>query len=191
MNLLGRKSAGLPPPTRIQVIPSPIPWRKPRPPGQCAFEILDDGLFTLESFNYEEKNVYDIKVRSTDFGGLWIEEEFKISVLDINDRPVAYDQTVITMRDKSVKVFLTGFDEDGDHLTFMVTNPPKFGTLSGVAPKVTYTPNQGYEGTDSFRFTANDGALTSKKAAVEITLESKWMIGYWIPIFIYSEQTLH
>jgi hypothetical protein len=152
-------------------------------PDNTSFEILGDRLLTLESFNYETKSSYEIRVRSTDFGGLWIEETFKISVEDINDRPVAYDQTVIATEDQPINILLTGFDEDGDSLTFSVTELPKFGALSGTIPNLTYTPDAGYVGFDSFKFTVSDTELTSEVATVSIEIGSKWTVQYYFPIF--------
>jgi hypothetical protein len=41
---------------------------------------------------------------------------------------------------------------------------PAHGTLSGTAPNVTYTPAANYNGSDSFTFKVNDGALDSTPA---------------------------
>jgi hypothetical protein len=44
-------------------------------------------LLTAASFNFEAKSSYSILVRSTDQGGLWIEQQFTITVTDGNDVP--------------------------------------------------------------------------------------------------------
>jgi hypothetical protein len=67
-------------------------------------------------------------------------------------------------------VVLTATDVDGNPLTFAVSNGPAHGTLSGVAPNLTYTPAPNYFGPDSFAFTANDGLATSAPASVSITV---------------------
>ena len=46
----------------------------------------DGTLKTAEVFDYETKAGYTIRVRSTDSGGLWIEEVFTI-ITDENDQP--------------------------------------------------------------------------------------------------------
>jgi len=44
------------------------------------------------------------------------------------------------------------------------------GTLSGVAPDLIYTPNPGFSGIDSFRYTVNDGQANANEATVTITV---------------------
>ena len=55
-------------------------------------------------------------------------------------------------------------------LTFAVSSDPSHGSLSGTAPDLTYTPDAGYEGTDSFSPTVSDGLATSASATVWITV---------------------
>jgi hypothetical protein len=86
--------------------------------------------------------------------------------------PVADDQSVTVDQDDSVAITLTGSDPDGDQLTFAVTGGPSNGALSGTAPNLTYTPNSGYSGSDSFTFVANDGTSDSAPATVSITVSA-------------------
>merc|ERR1711900_114225 len=44
------------------------------------------------------------------------------------------------------------------------------GTLSGTAPDLTYSPQEGYSGADSFTFSVNDGELDSEVVTVSITV---------------------
>src|SRR5205807_581557 len=57
-----------------------------------------------------------------------------------------------------------------DTLTYAVVTAPTHGTLSGVAPNLTYTPAAGYNGPDSFTFKANDGTVDSAAATVSLTV---------------------
>jgi hypothetical protein len=56
-------------------------------------------------------------------------------------------------------------------LILTVTAQPGHGTLSGTAPNLAYTPDPGYHGTDTFRYTASDGLATSAEATVTITIQ--------------------
>ena len=91
-----------------------------------------------------------------------------IQVLAVNLPPVALAQSVSTPGNTPVTVVLHGTDPDNDPLTFAVTTPPENGVLSGTAPTLTYTPNAGYAGNDTFEFTASDGQETSIHATVTI-----------------------
>ncbi len=93
-----------------------------------------------------------------------------ITVNPVNDAPVADPQSIATDENVPVLVTLTGSDVDGDNLSFGVSSAPLHGSLSGTAPDLTYTPDAGYEGTDSFSFTVSDGSLTSDPAIVSITI---------------------
>ncbi len=63
--------------------------------------------------------------------------------------------------------------------TFNVTVPPTHGTLSGTAPDLVYTPDEGFAGTDSLTFDATDqagitatGTITIEVIATEIVVDS-------------------
>jgi hypothetical protein len=93
-----------------------------------------------------------------------------ISVNPINDAPLANPQSVATQQDTPISVALSGSDGDGDALVFVVVAAPAHGTLSGAAPDLTYAPNAGYVGADSFTFTVSDGQTTSAPATVDLTV---------------------
>jgi hypothetical protein len=77
----------------------------------------------------------------------------------------------VTLNEDTTKaITLTATDVDGDPLTFTIVTPPAHGTLSGIAPSVTYVPAANYNGPDSFTFKANDGSLDSNIATVSLTV---------------------
>ena len=89
--------------------------------------------------------------------------------VDPNRAPTAQDVQVQAPYETATPVTLTGTDPDGDTLTY-TTGTPAHGTLSGTGVKLTYTPEDGYSGPDSFTYTANDGKLDSAVATVRITV---------------------
>src|SRR5207253_2959361 len=93
-----------------------------------------------------------------------------ITVNHVNHAPVANDQMVSTNQDTAKAITLSATDADSDGLTYTVVSGPAHGTLSGMAPNLTYTPNAGYFGPDSFTFKANDGTVDSNTATVSITV---------------------
>ena len=56
-------------------------------------------------------------------------------------------------------------------LTYSVVTQPSGGTLTGTAPNLTYTPNAGFSGADSFTFKAHDASLDSKTTTVSLTVK--------------------
>lgn len=87
-----------------------------------------------------------------------------------NQAPVADDQQVSTPQDTAVAITLTGSDADGDELSYAVADDPAHGSLSGDAPDLTYTPADGYHGSDDFTFTVDDGNGGSDTGTVSITV---------------------
>jgi hypothetical protein len=79
------------------------------------------------------------------------------TVVAPNAAPVATDQTIPVAFETATPVVLSGTDANSDALTFAVDAPPAHGDLTGTAPNLTYTPDAGYVGADSFTFTASDG----------------------------------
>ena len=58
-------------------------------------------------------------------------------------------------------------------LIVSVVQLPSHGKLSGQAPKLSYTPDSGFVGTDALIFAASDGTASSVKATVTITVTGK------------------
>ncbi len=97
----------------------------------------------------------------------------EITITDTGNRaPLANAQTIRVDEDASIAFTLTGTDPEGAALRFAIINTPTQGTLTGTAPALTYTPRANYHGSDSLRFTVNDGASTSAPATVEIQVRS-------------------
>ncbi len=100
-----------------------------------------------------------------------VQVDFQFDVV-ANLLPVAHDQEVTTKKDTVVNITLNASDPDGDALTFGLVTLPAHGTLSGTAPDLTYIPQSGFMGSDSFTFKANDGKADSNVATVAITVTS-------------------
>ncbi len=94
----------------------------------------------------------------------------------VPDAPVAIATTASTNEGVAVTVNLSATDVDSAGVTFAIATTPANGTLGAITPAgafaatVVYTPNPGFDGTDSFTFTASDGALTSAPATAGLTV---------------------
>ena len=111
-----------------------------------------------------------------------------ITINSINNKPVPTPQTSLkTNEDTPIEITHTGTDPDGDNLYFLIVTLPSNGKLedsgteitSGDLPKklitekVTYTPNDNFNGADSYTFKVNDGTVDSDTAAsIELTINN-------------------
>lgn len=93
-------------------------------------------------------------------------------VSPIDDAPVALPVIINTSEDASTAITLQGSDVDGDTLTYTITQQPTHGTLSGIAPQLTYTPQSNFHGNDSFQFTVSDGTTVTNAVSVQIAISS-------------------
>lgn len=86
--------------------------------------------------------------------------------------PVAQAQTVSTTPNTPVAITLIAAPSDGFSTTYATTFGPFNGTLTGRAPNLTYRPNVGYTGQDSFYFTADNGVGKSESVQVRINVRA-------------------
>jgi len=92
-----------------------------------------------------------------------------------NEPPVADKVYVSTEENKPIKIKLSGNDPDGNWfmqlmrpMTYSVITQPKYGTLSGIAPDLIYTPEPGFIGTDSFTYKMSDGTADSAASTASV-----------------------
>ncbi len=99
-----------------------------------------------------------------------------LTIHPVNDAPVAMNDIYITSEDTVLTVAAPGVlgndtDVDSAALTASRVNGPAHGTLTLNADgSLTYMPALNYNGSDSFTYKANDGALDSNIATVTITV---------------------
>ncbi|GEM_PF-969887 len=95
----------------------------------ASFTISGNQLLTAAAFNFEAKNSYSIRLRTTDQGGLWFENAFTISVTNVNEAPtdttlspgsVAENQPIGTI----VGTFSTVDPDIGSTFTYVLVDAP-------------------------------------------------------------------
>ena len=87
-----------------------------------------------------------------------------------NEPPEALPMTIyVEENSENNFVVLQGTDAEGDTLEYTNTEPT-YGTLTGTAPNLLYSPHPGYEGEDSFTFIVKDVFNESQEAVVTIVV---------------------
>ena len=95
-----------------------------------------------------------------------------ITILPINDAPIANNQSLVLDEDTFIDLVLTGSDVDSPNLSYTIDAQPNNGSLSGTAPNLRYSPNSDFNGSDSFTFNLYDGELVSNTATVELLVNA-------------------
>lgn len=92
--------------------------------------------------------------------------------LPTNRKPVATAGTFTIPHSTTTPITLHAKDPEGYSLGYSITQEPTHGKLSGVAPKLSYTPTYGYSGPDRFAFEVTDSEGQKASATVTLQIES-------------------
>ncbi|MFZ0428917.1 MAG: LamG-like jellyroll fold domain-containing protein [Acidobacteriota bacterium] len=136
--------------------PTPeLTWSTASGPGRVTFSSPHTAS-TLATFNVN--GVYVLTLTAFD-GEEFGSDSVTVSVSDstVNQPPVAYDQSVSVTRDIPKQIVLD-FDDSGGPAPYTFTyGSPGHGQLEGTGATVTFTPDRGYTGPDSFIWSVSDG----------------------------------
>ncbi|KHJ37007.1 hypothetical protein PBAC_27830 [Pedobacter glucosidilyticus] len=134
----------------------------------ASFTISGNQLKSNAVFNHEVKSSYNIRVRTTDAGGLTLEREFVINVSDVNEQPTlnAISNTAICYTTNAQKIVLGGITagaETSQTVTTTVSssnsamfNTLSVGSLSNGNADLNYTLANGATGTATITVTVTD-----------------------------------
>lgn len=120
-----------------------------------SFTISGGTLCTATSFDYETKNSYSIRVRSTDQTGLWYEKVFAIQISNVNETPTDISLSNSSVAEKQPSGTTVG--------TFGTTDPDSGNTFI-------YSLVSGTGEADNSSFAINGSTL---KTAVSFDYETK------------------
>ncbi|ARN56914.1 cadherin domain-containing protein [Sedimentisphaera salicampi] len=133
---------------------------------ESSFAIEGTSLKTAESFNYEEKSSYTVKVECTDSGSpaKSVTEEFEITIQDVNDKPVIDqgEQLAHESYDYVVNyINLSASDEDNttNELNWEISQDPNSNGNVSVKEddgRITLRSKDGYQGDYSFTVKVED-----------------------------------
>jgi hypothetical protein len=145
-------------------------------PNHGAVVVDADGTVTYTpavGFSGVDKFTYVAE----DEGGLTSEATVTVTVADSgsrNKRPVAVDDSASTVEGTAVTVAVlkNDSDPDSDVLTVSGADSSSNGTVAINGDNtVTYTPDDGFKGIDSFGYTISDGNGGSATASVTVTVK--------------------
>jgi hypothetical protein len=136
-----------------------------------SFTLNGDVVVSAGVFDFETRSIYTIRVRSTDSGGQVFEKALTIDVLDLDEAPVAVNDTATVVEDSSanaIAVLANDTDVDaGPKLVQSVTQPAHGSVvITGSGTGVSYTPATDYSGPDALTYTLDGGALASVSITV-------------------------
>ncbi len=94
-----------------------------------------------------------------------------VDVASVNDGPVAVDDSTTTDEDvaATIDVLVNDTDVEGDSLSVTAVGAPSHGTaVINPDDTITYTPDTGFSGEDSFSYTVDDGNGGTAQGTVSI-----------------------
>jgi len=150
---------------------------------ELTFEILSQSNPTLISCSIyshyidcstpasNQHGISEIMVKVSD-GIESVTDSFFMVVNSINDLPIANDDSAITNEDTSViiDVLANDYDVEGPVSLDAITIQPAHGTAVINDDKIDYTPDQNYNGQDSFEYKIRDFSDATATATVTITV---------------------
>lgn len=96
--------------------------------------------------------------------------DFTITISAVNDPPVASPRSATGDEDMQVTITLAATDPEGDMLSFKLGSMPSNGSVAIMGDQLVYTPQANFFGNDTFTVLANDGALDSAPANINVTI---------------------
>ncbi len=134
------------------------------------------GLITWTPTISQAGASFSVSVRVTDAINLFTKQSFSVAVARINHPPVATNDNYSVVQGSILSVAAPGIltndtDVDGNPLVAVLVGLPIHGVVTlNSNGSLSYTPNAGFSGTDSFTYQASDGALLSNVATVTVTV---------------------
>ncbi len=150
----------------------PVVFTLLTPPSNGSLIFNNDGTFTYtpdadylgdDSFTYQICDFFNVCDEATVF----------ITVIPVNDTPIAVDDEFVTDEDEvlTASVADNDSDPDGDDLTFSINLSPVNGSVSmNDDGTFTYTPNENFNGSDAFTYNVCDPDGTCDLGTVNITI---------------------
>jgi gliding motility-associated-like protein len=132
-----------------------------------------DGTFTYTP-DPDYSGTDSFEYTACDDNGNCVDATVTITVLPLNDSPIAIDDNYTTNENTPIDIDVSDNDVDFDSstLTYSVVTSPSSGNVVAInnAGEFTYTPNIDFSGNDSFVYEVSDGNGGTDQATVYITV---------------------
>lgn len=130
--------------------------------GDSIDYLPNEDFYGQDSFEYQV------------FNGIRYSQTALISIEVLNNtKPVVQNLEFNMFSDEMLQINLEGTDDDNDDLTYSVDTPSN-GSIALDGNNLTYTPNEGFLGLDTFNYKANDGVTNSDVATISITIVDRY-----------------
>jgi VCBS repeat-containing protein len=145
-------------------------------PSHGTLTLNSDGSFSYTpAANYNGTD--SLTYKASDGKGGEATATVSITVNAVNDAPVANNDSATVDAGVTVGVDVLANDTDVDNTNAQLsvssfTQPANGAVTKNADGTLDYTPNAGYNGTDSFTYKASDGTAESNEATVTITVNS-------------------
>jgi hypothetical protein len=129
-----------------------------------SFRVENAVLYTATIFNYNTKNSYSIRVKTTDSSGLSVENPILLYVV----LPTAGSFETSGLVGSTTTITLRGQNVAGGELVYQITRQPSYGsiTLTPTNSVYTYVPSSNQQ--DSFEYVVKEDTMTSLPGMVII-----------------------
>jgi hypothetical protein len=128
-----------------------------------SFTISNDKLMSATTFNYQLKQTYSIRVKSTDSYGYSVQIVLQIFVII----PIANGNNLSALVNTIKRIVLRATPASNEPLEFIVLSQPIYGTLTRVSNDIyDYMPLENK--IDSFQYSVKQGTMTSYPGTVII-----------------------
>ncbi|MFI7543389.1 Ig-like domain-containing protein [Actinoplanes sp. NPDC049599] len=175
-------------PAGATLVPGSVTWRgAPAPDGVGSGTIVLQGPFTITGSGDVLTFTLALPATSGDrvtsvvatVGSATIDTTLALTdnapatrTVNVNTFPAAAGDAVVVSDNQTSTLTLTGNDTDADGDTLAVTavGTAGYGTAALVSGAVSYTPDGGYTGADTFTYTVSDGRGGTDTATVTVTV---------------------
>ncbi len=165
----------------------------------ASFQLVGAQLNTATVFDFEVRNAYSIRVRSTDKDGLYIEKIFSIQVVNVNEAPTFLNLSATSITENNlvnavIGTFSSNDPDEGDTFTYSLvtgtgdTDNAAFA-ISGTLLQANTTFDFETQNSYSIRVRTTDqnGLLFEKSVLVNVSDVNEAPTSIWLSGSIVSE----